>query len=211
MSRAPGPVRQGRPGRPAGHDRPVGVTSRARRLDGGNHTWVAGNGQVIALPLIIDYVVVATDGREEVRIEATVDVVQGALQVTDMELHAPQGLDTVALQREFRWRTPLDIVERLIPRLLEDGIDPFARDLPLTRFPEAASGHTRSRGELSDDFLRDIAEEYLRLGRGYAKRMAMERNVSPRTVVSWVVKARERGILSPAPKSGSAGGQILTG
>lgn len=192
-------------------DRPKGVTSRARVVDGARHRWTAGNGQVIALPLIIDYVDVSDAGLERLRIEATVDVIKGALQITDMKLHASEGLDTLALQREFRWRTPLDIVERLIPRLHADGIDPFSIDLPVTRFPEAASGHTRSRGELSDDFLRDIAEEYLRLGRGYAKRMAMERNVSPRTVVSWIVKARERGILSPAPGPGAAGGEIVTG
>lgn len=151
-------------------DRPKGVTSRVSLVDGANHRWTAGNGQVIALPLIIDYVDVSDAGLERLRIEATVDVVNGVLQITDMVLHAPKGIDTSGLQREFRWRTPLDIVERLIPRLLEDGIDPFAIDLPVTRFPEAASGHTRSRGVLSDDFLRGIAEEYLRIGRGYAKR-----------------------------------------
>lgn len=188
----------------------MGVSSRVRAVEGASRQWTAGNGQAIALPLIIDYVSVDEHRRETIRVEATVDVIKGTLQITGMTFRAPGGMDTLALQREFRWRTPLDIVERLIPRLLADGVDPFSTDLPVTRFPEAASGHTRSRGELSDDFLRDIAEEYLRLGRGYAKRMAMERNVSPRTVVSWIVKARERGILSPAPGPGSAGGEITS-
>jgi hypothetical protein len=192
-------------------DRPIGVSSRVRQVDGANHRWLAGNGQLIILPVIIDYVSVTSQGLEELRVEATIDVVNGSLQLIRMDLQAPDGMDTTALQREFRWRTPLDIVERLIPRLMDEGTNPYTVNLPVTRFPEAASGHTRQRGELSDDFLRAIAEEYLRLGRGYAKRIALERNVSPRTVVSWVVKARERGILSAAPGPGAAGGEILTG
>jgi hypothetical protein len=102
----------------------------------------------------------------------------------------------------------LDVVERMIPRLLAEGIDPFTIDLPVTGFPEVASGSRKGQGQLSDAFLRDIAEEYLRVGRGYARRIALERNVSPRTVVSWVVKARERGILGPAPKPGAYGGEL---
>ncbi len=196
---------------PRRSDRPVGVTSRVRRVDGADHRWLAGNGQLIVLPVIVDYLSIDRDGNEELRVEATVDVVNGSLQLIRMDLQAPDGMDTTTLQREFRWRTPLDIVERLMPRLMDEGTNPYTVDLPVTRFPEAATGHVHHRGQLSDDFLHAIAEEYLRLGRGYAKRMAMERNVSPRTVVSWVVKARERGILSAAPGPGAAGGEILTG
>lgn len=192
-------------------DRPIGVSSRVRQVDGANRRWTAGNGQLIILPVIVDYLFIDRDGNEELRVEATVDLVRSTLQIVRMDVQAADGVDTAAMQREFRWRTPLDIVERLMPRLMDEGTNPYTVDLPVTRFPEAATGHVRYRGELSDDFLRAIAEEYLRLGRGYAKRIALERNVSPRTVVSWVVKARERGILGPAPGPGSAGGQILTG
>ena len=188
-------------------DRPLGVSSRLLRSQGPSRPWLAGNGQRIDLPVIVDYVVMADDG-VVVRIEATVD--HGMLRpiVASVSLWARDGLDVDRLQREFRWRTPLDIVERLVPRMLEAGVDPFAQDLPVTGFPEAALGLTRGRAELSDAFLQEITEEYLRLGRGYAKRMAMERNVAPRTVVSWVVKARQRGILSPAPKPGAVGGEL---
>ena len=189
-------------------DRPLGVSSRLVRVGGKTRPWSAGNGQWIDLPVVVDYVVVDEHG-VAVRIEATVDHGSQQTIISSMSFWARDGLDTDRLQREFRWRTPLDIVERLLPRMLETGIDPFDQDLPVTGFPEAAIGLRRGRAELSDEFLREIAEEYVRLGRGYAKRMALERNVSPRTVVSWVVRARERGILGPAPKPGAAGGDVL--
>ncbi|MFM9135644.1 MAG: hypothetical protein ACKOT0_09485 [bacterium] len=147
-------------------------------------------------------------GATELRIEATVDLVGNRPAITSMSFVCADGLDVYTLQREFRWQTPLDIVERMIPRLLGEGTDPSTTDLPVTGFPEVASGSRAGRGQLSNAFLREIAEEYLRLGRGYAKRIARERNVSPRTVVSWVVKARERGILGPAPKPGAYGGEL---
>lgn len=189
-------------------ERPVGVSSRVRPAPGNQHTWNAGNGIPVELPLIVDYMVMDASGNPQMQIEATVDLVEGRPTITSMLLAGARGLDVRALQREFRWQTPLDVVERLVPRLLAEGIDPFAIDLPVTGFPEVASGSRTGRGQLSDAFLRDIAEEYLRLGRGYARRIALERNVSPRTVVSWVVKARERGILGPAPKPGAYGGEI---
>jgi transposase len=61
---------------------------------------------------------------------------------------------------------------------------------------------------LSDPFLEEIAREYLRIGRGYARAIASERHVSERTVVSWVEKARRRGILTRVPP-GSFGGTIV--
>lgn len=188
--------------------RPLGVSSRLHRLDVPTTPWRAGNGEVIELPVLVDYVVADEEG-VQVRIEATVSAGRVRPVIMSISLTAREGLDTDVLQREFRWRTPIDIVERLVPRLLAEGIDPFGIDLPVTGFPEIASGGRRRGTALSDDFLRDIAEEYLRLGRGYAKRMAMERQVSPRTVVSWVVKARERGILSAAPGPGSWGGELV--
>lgn len=63
---------------------------------------------------------------------------------------------------------------------------------------------------LSDEFLTTIAREYLVRGRGYAASLAEEYFATPRTVVSWIEKARARGILSPPPTSGSTGGQLLT-
>ena len=189
-------------------DRPHGVSSRLRRGAGDRRTWVAGNGALVELPAVVDYVVTDASGGVALQIDATVDLVEDRPAITIMSFVCANGLDVLGLQREFRWQTPLDIVERLVPRLMAEGIDPFSIDLPVTGFPEVASGSRSGRGQLSDAFLRDIAEEYLRVGRGYAKRIALERNVSPRTVVSWVVKARERGILGPAPKPGAYGGEL---
>ena len=66
----------------------------------------------------------------------------------------------------------------------------------------------RERRQPSDEFLEEIAQQYLAVGRGYAEVIASERGVARRTVVSWVEKARKRGILS-ATKPGSSGGSLL--
>ena len=54
-----------------------------------------------------------------------------------------------------------------------------------------------------------VARDYLAIGRGYATAMSIEHGVSPRTVVSWVEKARQRGILTPVPKGGF-GGRVVS-
>lgn len=81
--------------------------------------------------------------------------------------------------------------------------------LPVSGFPVVAIQPLRHRRTITDEFLVAIAREYLTRGRGYAASLAQEYSVSPRTVVSWVEKARARGILSPPPSSGSAGGRLL--
>lgn len=96
----------------------------------------------------------------------------------------------------------------LLPRLIADGIDPFTVDLPVTGFPATAFQPAQTRRPLSDEFLTTIAREYLARGRGYAASLATECVVSPRTVVSWIGKARARGLLSAPPVRGAAGGQL---
>ena len=186
------------------------ITSRAHRASTVTSTWTSPDGIVIDLPITVDYRIEDDSGHTLVLIEATVDTPDGQPVMTKVTFAAAHGLDVDRLQREFRWRTPIDIVTRLIPRLIIEGRDPFDLDLPLTGYPEVVLGRTGKRTQLSDDFLRLIAEEYLRLGRGYAQRIAREHGVSPRTAVSWVVKARERGILSPPPSVGAAGGRLLS-
>lgn len=57
--------------------RPVGVTSRMMRAPGERHPW-ATRGVTIDLPVIVDWVNVDPDtGAELVRIEATIDLVDG--------------------------------------------------------------------------------------------------------------------------------------
>ncbi len=113
------------------------------------------------------------------------------------------------LQREFRWASPLNAVTGILPRLIAAGSDPFAADLPVTGFPAVAVQPLLRRRVLTDEFLTTIAREYLARGRGYAASLAEEYVVTPRTVVSWVEKARTRGILSAPPTTGATGGHLV--
>lgn len=187
----------------------AGISSRITQAAGPRHRWET-QGVSIDLPVVVDWVwVEPSTGKERIRIEATVDLVGASPAVVGMSFVAPDGLDTVKLQREFRWNTPLEIVTGLLPRLLHDGVDPYAIDLPLTGFPAAAIQPSRRRRHLSDEFLEMIAREYLVRGRGYAASLAGEYFVSPRTVISWVEKARARGMLSAPPRRGAVGGKLL--
>lgn len=96
----------------------------------------------------------------------------------------------------------------LVPRLISEGVDPYSIDLPITGFPAAAHQPIRRRGALTDEFLTTIARQYLIRGRGYASSIAREYSVSRRTAVSWVEKARERGLLTPPPGRGAIGGHL---
>lgn len=162
------------------------------------------------LPVIVDWVRVdPATGAEVVRIEARVDVVEDKPEVVEMSFSAPAGLDLAELQREFRWASPLAAVTGILPRLVAEGADPYTVDLPLSGFPAVAIQPPR-RGVLTDEFLTAIAREYLARGRGYAASLAQEYFVTPRTVVSWVEKARARGILSAPPSPGATGGHLLS-
>lgn len=167
-------------------------------------------GVTIDLPIVVDWVWTdPSTGNVQVRIEATVDLVGGAPAIVQMAFDSPLGLDITELQREFRWATPLEVVTGLIPKLVADGLDPFAQEIPVTGFPAVAVQPTRRRkGALSDEFLETIVREYLVRGRGYALSLADEYYVTPRTVVSWVEKARSRGILSAPPRRGAVGGHL---
>lgn len=186
-----------------------GVTSRIRPAPGRKRMWRIGDGTAFPLPVIVDHM--STDpktGQIQWLIEATIDLVQGNPALVRMDAWAPAGMDPHQMQREFRWASPLDIVLLGVPELLQRGIDPFSYDLPVTGFPQAAHLKRPSNAQLGENFLEDIAREYLALGRGYARVIAAERQVSERTVVSWVEKARRRGILTRVP-AGSYGGRII--
>lgn len=189
--------------------RTTGISSRVTQAAGPRHRWEV-QGVAIDLPIVVDWVwVEPSTGEERVRIEATIDLVGDSPAVVVMSFVAPDGLDTLELQREFRWNTPLEVVTGMLPRLLLDGVDPYTIDLPVTGFPAAAIQPMRRRRYLSDEFLETIAREYLVRGRGYAASLAGEYFVSPRTVVSWVEKARARGMLSAPPRRGAVGGEML--
>ncbi|MBK9739521.1 MAG: hypothetical protein IPO93_08395 [Actinobacteria bacterium] len=183
-----------------------GVTSRVRPAPGRKRQWRISDGLVFALPVIVDHMFVDPDtGVTGWLIEATVDLVDDVPALTRLDARSSGGLDLVRMQREFRWASPLDIVTRAIPQLLSKGIDPFAFDYPLTGYPDAADVGKAVNAPLTDAFLEEIAREYLDVGRGYARTISIERQVSPRTVISWVEKARRRGILTPVAQGGFGG------
>ncbi len=187
----------------------LGVSSRITRAKGRRTPWRIDGSRVFDLPVIVDYQYVDPATRTlGYRIEARVELVDGSPTLTSMNIVASQGLDTVRLQREFRWASPLEVITRSVPVMLERGIDPYSVDLPTEGFPEAADLKGPVNARLTDAFLEEIAREYLVHGRGYARAMAAERQVSPRTVVSWVEKARRRGILTQVP-AGGFGGSII--
>jgi len=186
-----------------------GITSRMRPAPGRRRRWQVSAEHSFPLPVIVDHVSVDPDTlRCHWRIEAMIDLVNGEPALVSMHVHVPGGLNPYLMQREFRWASPLELVRVGVPSLLAQGIDPFDHDLPVTGFPEAAALVRKANEPLSEDFLEGIAREYLAIGRGYARVIAAERHVSPRTVVSWVEKARRQGILSRVPP-GSHGGQII--
>lgn len=186
------------------------VSSRITAAEGPRHPWTVGE-VTVELPVIVNWVSVDTaTGEEEVRVEARVDLVKGEPAIVEMSLVARDGLDLVALQRDFRWASPLAVVTGILPELIAAGSDPFAVDLPISGFPAVAVQPVRRRGILTDEFLGAVAREYLVRGRGYATSLAREYYVTPRTVVSWVEKARARGLLSAPPTRGAVGGHLVT-
>lgn len=177
--------------------RPSGYSSRVRPGAGRPSTWIAGNGQSIDLPLIVDHVNIdPKSGKSVWYIEARIDLVADQPELIDIRLSGEPHLDTILLQRFFRWATPLDIVRRTVPSLLAKGLNPFEYEYATDGYPDAAEIGRKPTTTLSDGFLKEIARQYVEIGRGYARIIAQQRGVSDRTVVSWVQKARKRGFLA---------------
>lgn len=177
--------------------RPAGRSSRIRRAAGRRRRWTAPNGQVVELPVEVDILEIDPVDRSVTwEVVATVGLHAGEPRLERLVIRGRDGLDPVHLQNTFRWATPVEIVRRTLPALLERGIDPATYELPTGGFPRAAILRDREQPRLSDEFLVAVARRYLEVGRGYAKTIAFERGVSVRTATSWIEKARERGILS---------------
>ncbi len=190
-------------------NRPPGISSRVRRARGDRHPWVAPNGTTVDLPVVVDIIETdPTTGSTIWSVEARVDLHDGHPALISMHVESSTSLDPDFMQQQFRWSTPLDIVTVTIPELLVAGIDPFRYYYPRDGYPEAAHVERSAPTRLTDEFLTEIATRYVMLGRGYAKTIAAQRNVSPRTVVSWIERARARGILS-ATIPGAVGGQVI--
>lgn len=187
--------------------RPVGVSSRLRRVPGARRPWTSPDGQVVELPLALDVVSMSATGALEWRVDAVVDRVDGAPALTSVTVQSAGGLDARHMQTTFRWATPLDVIGTTVPELLAADRDPFANDYAVQGYPDAAEIRRAPGRRLTDAFLEDVAQRYLAAGRGYAATLAEAYQVSPRTVVSWVEKARARGILT-ATTPGVAGGTV---
>jgi hypothetical protein len=184
-------------------------SSRVKRVPGPHQKWTTG-GVTIELPIIVNWLSIEpATGEQQVRVEARVDLVGGVPVIVEMSLTAQEGLDLEELQRDFRWASPLEVVTGILPRLIAAGEDPYSAEIPVSGFPATAIQPDRRRGALTDEFLTTIAREYLARGRGYAASLAAEYFVTPRAVVSWVEKARARGLLSAPPARGATGGRLM--
>ena len=178
--------------------RPTGTSSKLTRLRGASEAWLAPNGQVVELPVEVDLV-----HKEEINnsvvwvVVAKIALVNEAPSLVSLKMEGSPRLDPEHLQRFFRWRTPLEIVLHTVPQLIAKGVDPYSYDYATTGYPEAAFYDRPLNKRLSDEFLQTIAQMYSSIGRGYACAIAGEYGVSRRTVVSWVEKARKRGLLPP--------------
>lgn len=189
--------------------RPPGLSSHLRRAPGARRSWKAANGQTVNLPVVLDLVQVEEGSGERVwSVEARVDLLAGQPRLTGVRITGKHGLDPVRLQRFFRWATPLDVVQRTVPALLAKGLDPFEHEYAIDGYPDAADIGRKPTNRLSDEFLEEVARQYLAIGRGYAGQIARQRGVSERTIVNWVEKARKRGILSRV-RPGQHGGHIV--
>jgi len=175
----------------------VVTSSRVRPGVGAQERWVAANGASVPLPLVVVlFDVDATSGRETWRFEVTVELVDGAPQATRYDLKNINGFNPVFMEKMFRWGTPLHVVTFHLPVLISEGIDIWQAELPF----DARSGADPETGRHTDEFLLHIVEEYERIGSGYAKELSALYGVAPRTVVSWMEKARKRGLAAPATK-----------
>jgi len=179
-------------------NRPPGHSSRTRRGDGPKSEWIAPNKQAVPLPLIVDNVYIdPTSGVCVWCIEAKIDLVGDSPELIELHLEGDPCLDPIRLQRFFRWATPIEIARVTVPGLLEQGIDPFQHEFATDGYPDAANIDRKPTTRLSDEFLQEIARQYVEVGHGYARAIAQQRGVSRRTVISWVEKARKRGFLGP--------------
>lgn len=173
----------------------MGTSSRIEPGVGTQSLWVAPNGASVPFPLIVVLSHVdSASGQETWRFEATAELVDGQPKVTRYDLKNIKGFNPVFMEKMFRWGTPLHIVTSHLPDLISDGVDIWEAEIPV----DARSNADPITGQLHDDFLLHIVGEYERIGRNYAQELAALYGVAPRTVVSWMEKARKRGLAAPA-------------
>lgn len=174
----------------------LGATSRLLRRGPAQQQWKLPCGGYLPFPLLLDLQHVDEETNHlDWRFEAHLDLVNGEPAITAFHLVCASGFDPHFMQTFFRWQTPLDVVRILVPELVRLGQDPFSHEYPVDGYPDAAMLTSHPLTPLSDEFLHEVVRQYRTLGRGYASIIAKQRGVSRRTVVSWIEKARRRGIL----------------
>lgn len=175
-----------------------GVASQA---EGRRRAWTAPNGAIIILPILLVGGERDPATNEDVwRAEFVVDLVDGRPQTVSLNLSAPEGLDEEVTHQRFRWSGARELVTFWMPEVIDDGGDPFAIPLP-TEFWKRGE----ARFQLTREFLTEVAEQYESLGRGYAGVLAARYGTTPRTIRSWVEKARAIGVLGTALGPGRIG------
>lgn len=116
--------------------------------------------------------------------------------ITRMTFESERGLNLQALQRDFKWKTPLDLM--------------CDHDGPYGKWIQAETETViKPPTELTDDFLEQVARDYLRVGRGYPTALGAKYGAPPRTVVRWMQLARARGIITHPPRVGAVGGELV--
>lgn len=174
----------------------LGITSRLSPGDGPVQLWPLPCGGELRFPLVLDVQSVDPQtGSLEWRVEGHMMLVDGRPRLTAVQVQNPSGIDPDYMETFFRWHTPLEVIHVTVPELVRCGEDPFVYEYPAKGYPDAANLGRHRLTRLTDEFLSEIAGQYRSIGRGYAATIAQEYGVSRRTVVSWVEKARKRGIL----------------
>lgn len=176
--------------------RPKGISSRCFPAEGNPAVWIAPNGAQVPLPIVIDNVFVDDDGDIVWNIQAKIDFVDGEPKMTSLLIEEKEGMNPITYSKLFRWGTSVAIVQNILPQLIQAGKDIFSEWLPINSVEVPAL----ERGRLNDEFLSHIVWLYENVGSGYETVLARRFGVSPRTVVSWMEKARKRGLAAPAVK-----------
>lgn len=151
-------------------------------------------------------------------VDFTIDAIGERLGVTRAEIRARPGgppVTSTALHKIplHAWMEhaiaaasiPLKVDETGAPALRSSSDDP-----PPARKPPTRAWRTPRKsgpGSITDEHLAEVAEVYRNAGRAPVEAVRKRFAVSRSTAGEWVMKARKRGLLGPAPGRGKAGEQ----
>ena len=180
---------------------------RVRPLPGPIHPWRPADsaGREVRFPVVTTFEVRANPETQLLlTLAATVDLRQGSPAIVDMRFVSERGLELAVLQSTFKWQTSLRVVTNYLLAADDGSNQCYDTWQPLTGVQPFVAAT-----DLDDEFLEQIAQEYLEAGRGYSAVLSSRYGISKRSAVRWVEKARARGILTKPSKTGAVGGQIV--